>query len=135
MVGGVDQQLNTLIRQHGTGRWAFLARQIPGRCGKQCRERWQNHLSPDCRNNNEWTAEEEASLFALHAELGNKWAQIARRMRGRNDNAVKNHYYKRVGKYLKRGLNFDPTISKQRLTARSPAEAKKARPASATASE
>ena len=110
-----DKQLAVLISTHGSGRWAFLARQIPGRCGKQCRERWQNHLCPNKKNNNEWTAEEEELLFALHRELGNKWAQIARRMPGRNDNAVKNHYYKRMGKYLKRGPNVNPAIAKQRL--------------------
>lgn len=30
-----------------------------------------------------WTEEEEKTMYALHDELGNKWAQIAQRMPGR----------------------------------------------------
>lgn len=39
------------------------------RTGKQCRERWHNHLNPDV-NKEAWTSEEDAILEAAHQRLG-----------------------------------------------------------------
>ena len=44
--------------------WSFIARQLKGRLGKQCRERWYNHLQPDI-NKSPWTAEEDALIIEV----------------------------------------------------------------------
>ena len=41
-----DQRLSQLVAEHGPRRWPVLAVQMPGREGKQCRERWFNFLRP-----------------------------------------------------------------------------------------
>ena len=41
-----DQLLSSLIRQYGVTKWSFIAQFIHNRKGKQCRERWYNHLDP-----------------------------------------------------------------------------------------
>ncbi len=39
------EQLIRLVEQHGEDAcWATIAQHIPGRTGKQCRERWVNHI-------------------------------------------------------------------------------------------
>jgi hypothetical protein len=77
-----DEQMVELVQKYGTKKWSAIAKELPGRLGKQCRERWYNHLDPDI-NKDAWTAEEDRMVLELRQQLGNRWAEIARRMRGR----------------------------------------------------
>lgn len=43
-------------------KWSVVASRLPGRIGKQCRERWFNHLDPSIKKG-EWSPEEDRIVF------------------------------------------------------------------------
>ncbi|KAL4592702.1 hypothetical protein LXL04_005705 [Taraxacum kok-saghyz] len=82
-----DRKLLRLVKNHGVRKWAHIAEQMIGRVGKQCRERWHNHLRPDIKKDT-WSEDEERMMVEAHQKVGNKWAEIAKLILGRTENAI-----------------------------------------------
>jgi hypothetical protein len=92
-----DETIISYVVIHGAKSWTKLADMLPGRIGKQCRERWLNHLNPEL-SHGPWTAQEDYLLMQLHQLHGNHWSRIASLMPNRADNTVKNRWYSVLAK-------------------------------------
>ena len=72
-----DDMLKEYVREHGEGNWNAVRKQSGlRRCGKSCRLRWTNHLRPNLKKC-PFSEDEEKLIIELHAQMGNKWAQMA----------------------------------------------------------
>lgn len=106
-----DKTIFDWVQEHGADEWSALAKKLPGRIGKQCRERWINVLDPNIKRG-QWTEDEDNLLIQLQEELGNKWSDIGKRL-GRTDNCVKNHWNNTLKKRIERRLRGESEV-KQR---------------------
>lgn len=90
-----DEQLLEWIKVNGPKKWSECAKYMKKRSAKQCRERWLNHLDPSIRKE-DWTPEEDQEIYQLYKKYGTSWSKLAREMKGRTENAIKNRFYSSI---------------------------------------
>ena len=102
-----DEAIKALSARYGIQNWTLISQKlsqeynVKGRTGKQCRERWHNHLDPNI-SKDPISPEEESIIFYRHREFGNKWAEIASFLKGRSDNSIKNQFYSTLRKFMRK---------------------------------
>ncbi|KAK2996447.1 hypothetical protein RJ639_024964, partial [Escallonia herrerae] len=109
-----DAKILAHVASHGIGNWTLVPQKAGlNRCGKSCRLRWTNYLrpeSPDLKHDS-FTPEEEEHIVNLHKAIGSRWSLIAKRLPGRTDNDVKNHWNTKLRKKLTK-MGIDPITHK-----------------------
>lgn len=113
-----DETLESLIKIQGTKNWSLVAKEINKIChrgktvrkGKQCRERYYNHINPSLKKGN-WTSEEDTYILQMQQANGNKWSDIAKNLPGRNENQIKNRWKSLVNKKHSHIKIVQPVVS------------------------
>ena len=72
--------------------WNEIAKKIPGKSNRQCRERFQHYLAPTL-SQEPWTPEEDQIIRNLYERHGPDWARMAQALQGRrSNNTIKNRW-------------------------------------------
>eukprot|EP01035_Chromulina_nebulosa_P018708 gene18708-24467_t len=100
-----DNLMKEIVKKLGCKNWTLISQHFQDRSGKQCRERWHNHLNPGIKKG-DWTDQEDRIIATLQRLWGNQWAKITTVLPGRTDNAVKNRYHATIRSKLKKGIQF-----------------------------
>jgi hypothetical protein len=107
-----DETIVSYVKEHGDKDWAKLALLLESRTGKQCRERYRNHLDTSV-NHCQWTADEDSLLAQLHERYGNAWTKLSPFFQGRTDNCIKNRWNSTVKKRMERMEKGQPLVLKR----------------------
>ena len=94
-----DEALRAVVEARGAKAWSIVAREvnkavhqgIPIRQGKQCRERYFNHIDPNLKRD-KWSPDEDLLVMEQQQKIGNRWSEIAKFLPGRTENQVKNRF-------------------------------------------
>jgi hypothetical protein len=100
-----DQLLLSWVNENGATKWTECSKQIKGRCGKQCRERWVNILNPDVKKGN-WSDHEQEVIFQNLSTHMTSWSSMSKILPGRTENSIKNYFYSSV-----RRLKSNPIVN------------------------
>jgi hypothetical protein len=92
-----DSHLRSLVDRFGSKNWDDIARFVPGRTARQCRDRYKNYLIESIVQA-PWTREEDAIVIDRYRQFGPKWAEISRYLSGRSGNHVKNRWHRHLAR-------------------------------------
>lgn len=71
--------------------WNDIAKFVPGRTPKQCRDRWVNYLQPSLKNS-PFSEDEDRLLFFLVSIYGTHWSKMKSHFPTRSTNSIKNRW-------------------------------------------
>lgn len=91
-----DQKLIELYNIYGK-KWNQISKIMKNRTGKQIRDRFLNSLQPGvCKQ--KFTHEEDMKILKYYKIYGKSWSSIAKYMKGRTGDMIKNRFYSNLYK-------------------------------------
>ena len=126
-----DIKLLALYKKYGKN-WAAISKEMPQRTGKQIRDRFLNSLDTKF-SRGKFTEEEDQAIIKYFKIYGNSWAKIAKKLKTRTGDMVKNRFYSSLKKTILKNKNFlrrkrlsySPNIIKNKINEDKNVEAKK----------
>ena len=117
-----DAKLLMLYEKYGKN-WAAISKEMPHRTGKQIRDRFLNSLDTKFERG-KFTEEEDQIIIKYYKIYGNSWAKIAKKLKTRTGDMVKNRFYSSLKKTILKNKNFlrrkrvyfSPNVSKNQET-------------------
>ena len=115
-----DAKLLMLYEKYGKN-WAAISKEMPHRTGKQIRDRFLNSLDTKFERG-KFTEEEDQIIIKYYKIYGNSWAKIAKKLKTRTGDMVKNRFYSSLKKTILKNKNFlrrkrvyfSPNVSKNK---------------------
>ena len=99
-----DKKLLILYEKYGKN-WAAISKEMPQRTGKQIRDRYLNSLDSKFERG-KFTEEEDQAIIKYYKIYGNSWAKIAKKLKTRTGDMVKNRFYSSLKKYVFKNKSF-----------------------------
>jgi hypothetical protein len=81
------------VFQYGAKNWNTIASFMPGRTGKQCRNKWMNCPTLSLKRGS-WTPEEDNRLEAAVTQYGTDWIMVAQQVQTRNLIQCRKRHYR-----------------------------------------
>lgn len=88
-----DNRLKSLVSELGEHKWEAVAKQMPNRTGRQCRERYNAYLSPTLTDT-QWTEAQDQVLLRMVSSWGRSWARFAQAFPGKSPRNLQNRWLK-----------------------------------------
>ena len=98
-----DKKLLELYNKYGKN-WAKISKEMRTRTGKQIRDRFLNSLDKGI-NKSKFTKDEDEEIIKLYKIYGNSWCIIAKFLKGRTGDMVKNRFYSRLNKIINNNIS------------------------------
>ena len=91
-----DSKLLSLYEKYGKN-WAAISKEMPHRTGKQIRDRFINSLDTRYKRG-KFNEEEDKIILKYYKIYGNEWSKIAKKMKTRTGDMIKNRFYSSLKK-------------------------------------
>ena len=95
-----DSKLISLYEKYGRN-WAAISKEMNQRTGKQIRDRFLNSLDTRYKRG-KFSEEEDKMILKYHKIYGNQWAKIAKKIKTRTGDMIKNRFYSSLQKETKK---------------------------------
>lgn len=93
-----DKELLRLYNYYGKN-WSCISKSMPQRTGKQIRDRFLNALDNKLKKE-KFSFAENKKIIKWYKIFGNSWSKIAKKLKGRTGDMVKNRFYSSLKNHL-----------------------------------